>query len=72
MFEGFGKTLIILGTIIIFFGIILIFYDKISNLHNIPGDIVIRRKNLIFYFPITTSIILSILITIILNIFRRR
>ncbi|WP_330873341.1 DUF2905 domain-containing protein [Dissulfurimicrobium hydrothermale] len=49
----------------------MIFGPKIPYLGRLPGDIVIRRENFIFYFPLATSIIISIILTIIFSIFRR-
>ncbi|MFN3328058.1 MAG: DUF2905 domain-containing protein [Fervidobacterium pennivorans] len=45
--------------------------SKMSDLNWLPGDIVIKRKNFVFIFPITTMIILSVILTIVLNIISR-
>ena len=46
---------------------------KLLGLGNLPGDIVVRKKNFTFYFPLGTSILLSIILTVLLNLlFRRR
>ena len=71
-FESFGKTLMILGGIILAVGIILHFGAKIPWLGRLPGDIHVEKGNFSFYFPIVTSILLSIVLTIILNLFGRR
>lgn len=60
-----GKFFIIFGVLIILLGIILTFAGKIPFLGRLPGDIVIERKNFVFYFPIVTSILLSIIISLI-------
>ncbi len=67
-FSQLGKLLIILGIIIIFVGIFISFMPKIPYLGKLPGDIHIKKKNFIFYFPLTTSIIVSILASIILTV----
>jgi uncharacterized protein (UPF0305 family) len=67
-FSQLGKLLIILGIVIIFVGIFISFMPKIPYLGKLPGDIHIKRKNFIFYFPLTTSIIVSILASIILTV----
>ncbi|UKL14615.1 DUF2905 domain-containing protein [Dissulfurimicrobium hydrothermale] len=67
----FGKTLIIIGVLLAVIGFVMIFGPKIPYLGRLPGDIVIRRENFIFYFPLATSIIISIILTIIFSIFRR-
>ena len=64
-----GNLLISLGFLIIFFGLILNLFAKI-NPPVLPGDILIQKENFTFYFPIVTSILISILLTIILNFFK--
>ncbi|MBI5573875.1 MAG: DUF2905 domain-containing protein [Elusimicrobia bacterium] len=61
-----GKILIIIGIVLILLGIIFIFGIKIPYIGKLPGDILIKKENFTFYFPITTSIIISILLSIIL------
>jgi len=68
----FGKFLIIAGIIIVIVGILVYLSPKIPYLGKLPGDIRIEKENFRFYFPLTTSIILSILLTLILNLFLRR
>ena len=50
----------------IILGLLINYADKIPFLGKLPGDIVIERKNLKFYFPVVTSILLSVLISIVL------
>lgn len=69
--SGMGKILIIAGCLMALLGIILLFADKIPWLGRLPGDISIKRDNFSFYFPLTTSILLSILISLILYLFRK-
>ena len=66
-----GKGLIFLGLILIVFGLILNFAGKIPYLGRLPGDIYIKKDNFTFYFPITTCIIISIVLTIIFSIFKK-
>ncbi len=61
-----GKLLIVFGVIIVGVGLLLTFFDKIPFLGKLPGDIHIRRENFQFYFPLTTSIVLSLLLSAIL------
>lgn len=62
-----SNLIIILGIILIIIGLLIkIFEAKIINLPILPGDILIKKENFIFYFPITTSIIISIIISLIL------
>ena len=67
-----GKFIILAGVIIVVIGIIIYFFsDKLSFLGKLPGDIRIEKENFRFYFPITTMIILSILLTVIITIIKR-
>jgi hypothetical protein len=61
-----GKFLIITGLTIVLVGIAVHFSDKIPFLGRLPGDIRIQRDNFTFYFPLATSILLSILVSVIL------
>ncbi len=70
-FEEFGKMLIILGIFILGIGLLLTLGGKIPYLGRLPGDIVIKRGNFTFYFPIVTCILLSVLLTLIFSLFRR-
>jgi hypothetical protein len=70
-FQQFGKILIIGGIILAAAGVLFFFADKIPFIGKLPGDIHIRGKNFSFYFPIVTSIILSLIISLILYFFRK-
>ena len=61
-----GKTLIVLGVVLVGVGLLVTFFDKIPFLGKLPGDIHIKRDNFQFYFPIATSVVLSLLFTLIL------
>lgn len=71
MIKEFSKILIIFGLIILLIGILSYFSDKLP-LFKLPGDIVIKRKNLTIYIPIVSMILLSIILTIILNLIFRK
>lgn len=66
-----GKSLIILGLIITAIGIVISFSGKVPWLGRLPGDIHIKRQNFSFYFPLATSIIISLAISLLLWLFRR-
>ncbi|MCM8800498.1 MAG: DUF2905 domain-containing protein [Candidatus Omnitrophica bacterium] len=70
--PGIGKTLIIFGVILIFLGLLFLVAHKIPFLGRLPGDILIRKKNFIFYFPLSTSLLISILLSLILWLWSRR
>ncbi len=64
--QHIGRVLIITGIIIAVVGGILLLSGRVPWLGKLPGDIMIQRKNFTFYFPLATSILLSIVITMIL------
>jgi heme/copper-type cytochrome/quinol oxidase subunit 2 len=67
-----GKSLILLGVVVIIVGMVLLFSDKLPfNLGKLPGDISIKKENFSFYFPITTSIIISILLSLLFYLFSK-
>lgn len=67
-----GKMLIFFGIIMIIVGGFFLFGNKIPFFGKLPGDIAVHRKNLHFYFPITTSIIISIILSLILWLLGKR
>lgn len=71
MMPGLGKSLIIVGLLISLVGVLLTIAGKIPWIGRLPGDIFIKRDNFTFYFPLATSIIISILLSLILWLFRK-
>jgi hypothetical protein len=65
---GLGRILLIVGGIIVILGLILLFSNHIPFLGKLPGDIMVKKNGFSFYFPIVTMLIISILITIIVNV----
>jgi hypothetical protein len=70
-FQQFGKLMIFAGIFLLVLGALFFFGDKIPFIGKLPGDIYIKKKNFTFYFPIVTSILISILISLILYLFRK-
>ncbi|WP_028992257.1 DUF2905 domain-containing protein [Thermoanaerobacter thermocopriae] len=70
MFDSFGKMLILMGAILILIGVLFSVGSKIG-LGRLPGDIVYQKGNFTFYFPLMTSLLLSLLLTLILWIFKK-
>ncbi len=70
--QYIGRFIVIIGIVLVAIGGILILSGKIPWLGRLPGDIIIHRKNFTLYFPIATSILLSIIITLILWLIGRR
>ena len=69
--PGFGKSLIIMGLIIAAIGVIFSLAGKLPWLGRLPGDIYIKRENFSFYFPLATSILISVILSFILWLFKR-
>src|SRR5580704_2091436 len=68
-----GRTLIILGLVLVVVGMLITFGERLPvKLGRLPGDIVIRGKNSVFYFPIVTSLLLSAILTLAMWLFNRR
>ncbi len=71
MFNALGRFLVFVGVVIALIGCLLLFAEKIPWIGRLPGDILIKKGKWTFYFPLATSIILSLLITLLLNLFRK-
>lgn len=66
-----GKVIVLIGLVLIVVGLLIQYSDKIPFLGRLPGDIRIEKENVKIYIPITTSILVSILLTIILYLINR-
>lgn len=71
-FSSLGRLLIIAGLLLLAIGVLFFLGGKIPGLGRLPGDIVIRREKFTFYFPLGTSLLLSILLSLLLALFSRR
>jgi len=69
--DGIGKMLILFGIFMILFGLFFILAGKIPHFGKLPGDIEIHKKGLDIYFPLVTSLIISLLLAVIINILFR-
>ena len=70
--TDFGKLLIVLGGILLLAGVVLVLLGRTNlPIGRLPGDILYRGKNTTFYFPLATSIVLSVLLTLILYVVGR-
>ncbi len=65
MVADFGKLFIFIGLLLVVIGFVFIIGNKLPFIGKLPGDIVIERRNFNFYFPITTCIIVSIILSLI-------
>jgi Protein of unknown function (DUF2905) len=66
-----GRFLVVAGVILVIVGAVFLLAPKIPWLGRLPGDISYKRGNFSFYFPLGTSILISIILTLILYLFRR-
>lgn len=66
--NGIGRAFIFLGLLLVVFGLIFTFWGKIPFVGQLPGDISIGNDKFRFYFPLVTSIVISLLLTILLNV----
>jgi hypothetical protein len=69
--SALGKLLILVGVLIIVIGLLLLVGEKIPWIGKLPGDIIIRKEKFSFYFPITTCILISIILTLLFTLFRK-
>ncbi len=67
-----GRLLIIIGIVCAAMGGLILFSGRLPWLGRLPGDIIIQKKNFTFYFPLMTSILVSIIFTLLLWFFGRR
>ena len=66
--EGIGKLLLIVGGITVIVGLILVISPHIPFLGKLPGDIVIKKEDSTFYFPVVSFLIISVILTVIVNV----
>ena len=72
MDQQTGKYIFIVGIVIVFIGIVIYFFhDYFRWIGRLPGDIRIEKNNFRFYFPLATMIIVSLVLTILVNIFKK-
>ncbi len=72
MARELGRLLVVVGGIALVAGVLLLVADRIPWIGRLPGDFVVRRGPVTFYFPLVTSVVLSVVLTLILNFFWRR
>lgn len=67
-----GKYIVFAGIIIVMIGVVVYFFhDKLQWFGRLPGDIRVERENFKFFFPVTTMILISLLLTLVMNIIKR-
>ena len=70
--QELGRVLVVAGVIAVLAGVVLMLTPRIPWLGRLPGDIVIQRGPLTLYAPLMTSLVLSVVVTLLLNLFWRR
>jgi len=65
MLSFFGKILILFGFFFIFLGVLFLLFGKIPFFGKLPGDILIKRENFTFYFPLGTCLLISLILSFI-------
>jgi uncharacterized membrane protein YkgB len=70
--QELGRFLVLVGVIVVVVGVLLLIAGRLPWLGRLPGDVVVQRGPVTFYFPIVTSLVLSVVLTILLNLVGRR
>jgi Protein of unknown function (DUF2905) len=70
--NDLGKSIIAIGIVLIIVGIIVTLAGKIPGVGKLPGDILIKKENFSFYFPLTTCILLSIILSTFMYLFGKK
>lgn len=71
MLEGLGRLLIYFGAGLLVLGLLFVVIGKLPGLGRLPGDIVIQRENLTVYIPLGTMLLVSLVLTLVLNLLSR-
>jgi uncharacterized protein HemY len=69
--SDLGKMLIFFGLLLVVLGLVFSLVGKLPWIGNLPGDIIIQRERFALYFPITTCILISVILSLVLYFFRR-
>lgn len=69
--QQLGKVLIVLGLLVVIVGVLIYFFQRIPFLGKLPGDIMVKKENFTFYFPLATSIVLSLLLSLVFYLIRK-
>jgi hypothetical protein len=71
MLGELGKLLVVAGIVLVVLGAVYFLAGRLPWIGRLPGDIVVRREGFTFYFPLTTSILVSVVLTLLFWLFRR-
>jgi membrane protein implicated in regulation of membrane protease activity len=70
--NDLGKSLVVIGVVIAVVGAVLMLAGRVPWVGRLPGDIYVQRGNWSFYFPVVTSLVLSVILTLLFWLFGRR
>lgn len=65
--QGLGKILLVTAAMLAILGLVLLLAGRVGFLGKLPGDILIKRENFTLYFPLTTFVVLSLILTVLIN-----
>lgn len=65
-----GRLLILAGVVLLVLGLVLLYRDRIPLLGHLPGDIIVERDSFRFYFPVTTCLLLSLVLSLVVYLVR--
>lgn len=66
-----AKVMILIGVVLIAIGLVILVFPRLPILGKLPGDILVKKENYTFYFPLATSIVISIIISLILYVINK-
>lgn len=66
-----GRFMVMIGLVLVILGGLVIFLSKFTSLGHLPGDIFIKGEHGSFYFPVVSCIVISIILSVIMNLFHR-
>lgn len=69
--ENIAKNVIMVGSIILFIGVLMYMYNKVPFIGKLPGDFLIKKKAVTMYIPLTTTLIFTLVVNIVVNLFRK-
>ena len=72
MTANFAKIMILSGALLIITGVVFYFFGKYIHLGRLPGDILIKKENFTLYLPITTCLILSLILSLLLYLWNQK
>jgi len=67
-----SRSLILIGSILVIVGVVLSLFGRIPGMGKLPGDIFIKKENFTFYFPLATSLLISVILSLILYLWNRK